>query len=695
MKYGACNIVSFKKDQIEYLFSQAYPANMAMLAAAVLVIFSLTYQGEVQHISWFFAVFLGCFSARMLLLRRFNKKDRTTSYQQYANYYVLTSLLLGLDWALLSFAYYDLNNDELRFFLTIVNLGLITAAVGSLSMWMKAYIAFSLPQILSLMVINALNNNLLVTVSLFIFSWFMFVIARNTNLKFKQGRQLIRQNIKLIDKMETEIQNRKKAQLNLEQAQEVLEDLVKERTSELLEANLDLKEQIDKRCEVEKDLHHLAYYDVLTGLPNRVMLIERLKAAVIKAQKNDTLFAVLFVDLDRFKAINDSLGHAVGDQLIQQVSVRLKNALREDDVIARNGGDEFVIILEKMSDVRSAFVVAEKLIACTAALFEINGHDVHIGTSIGIATYPIDGIDALDLLKMADTAMYYAKDVGSNSFEFYSSEMSNRIKGRLELENALRLAVENEDFYLVFQPQCDIHSNATTGFEALIRWNSAEFGQVSPAVFVPVLEETGMIYVVGDWVIKEVLQFIKSGKARNAKVSINLSALQCGVNQYSEKIKKYIDQSNVNPAQIEFEITESVLIKDFNKTEAFLNSIHELGCTIALDDFGSGYTSFKYLAKLPIDIIKIDRSVISGIDHKKNLQDIVKAIVTMCRGLAIDNVFEGVESEKELETVRRLGAKTVQGFYFSKPLRLDAIAPWFGDDHKRNNLEKNEVNNEI
>lgn len=648
-----------------------------MLSAAVFVVVAFFSATELRYIGWFVGFFLIFSSTRVLLVHLFKKRSSTDYYFRFAQYYTLACFFLGLVWGGLSLSHFDLNNNELRTFLTIVNLGLITAAVGSLSVWMKAYLAFSVPQVVSLMAVNVINNNVLLAVAIFVFFWFMLLVAKNSNQKFKEGRLLIQENIKLIDKMDVEIQSRKLAQFNLEKSQEVLEDLVKERTGELLEKNLDLKEQIDKRCEVEKDLEHLAYYDVLTGLPNRTLLIERLKEAVAKAKRKKSLFSVLFVDLDRFKTINDSLGHSIGDQLIKQVAIRIKSALRESDIVARNGGDEFVIIIEDMNDVREAFIVAEKVIKCISKLFEIGGHNVHIGTSVGISIYPLDGEDALDLLKMSDTAMYCAKEIGSNNFEFYSSEMSNRIKSRLELENELRDAVKNKDFHMVYQPQVDIINNKTFGFEALIRWKSERFGHVSPVEFVPVLEETGMIYSVGEWIIEDVVAFIKSGKAKDTKVSINLSALQCGVTKYSEKIKSYIAAAQIDPALIEFEITESVLINDFSKTEAFLTSINQLGCTIALDDFGTGYTSFSYLAKLPIDVIKIDRSLISGIDKQRSLQDIVKAIVTMCQSLGIENVFEGVETEEELHVVRQLNAKIIQGYYFSKPLGVTEIGNWF------------------
>jgi len=651
-----------------------------MIAAGVLVVSAFVVAGEFGLVSWFLPAFVLFVSARFGLTLLFNPDHSEKAHIRFANLYALASLFLGLSWGVLSLYYYDISNEGFRIFLTVVNLGLITAGVGTLSAWMRAYHAFAIPQIVCLIIAHSLNLNVFVVLSLIIYSWFIFLVAKNTHAKFNQSRELIQENSQLIEQMDAEIQSRKQAQADLENSQSILEELIKQRTGELVETNLDLKEEQDKRSAAEKHLERIAYYDALTGLPNRALLIERIKQALIKAKRRDSMFGVLFVDLDRFKSINDSFGHDIGDKLIVQVAERIGGSLRESDLVARNGGDEFVILLEDMEDFRETFVVAEKVIECNIQSYQISEHEIHIGSSIGISVYPADGDDALDLLKMADTAMYYAKEQGSNHFEFYSSEMSNRIKARLEMENALRLAFNNDEFYLVYQPQVNAFSKETSGFEALLRWDSSTFGRVSPAEFVPILEETGLIYKVGEWVIKDVIRFVKSEGSRGKKVSINLSALQCGAAQYSQKIKELITVQGVNPALIEFEVTESILINDFSKTEYFLNEISELGCTIALDDFGTGYTSFSYLAKLSIDVIKIDRSLITSIDTEKSLQDIVKAIVTMCESLGIENVFEGVETQQELEVLQQLNAKTIQGYYFSKPLDVSELEQWFDSE---------------
>lgn len=658
-----------------------------MLIVGMLVWAAFVYSNELNHLDWFISLLFVSIGGRLLLTFYVNKCDEKY-LTLFANYYVFSSFVLGLDFSILTFVYFDLQNIELRTFLTIVNLGLITAAISTLAVYIRAYLAFTLPQLIALFSIFVANDTFYIALAVVLFSMFMLVIARNFNINFKKGRVLIDKNIKLMSDMEKEIQTRKNVQIKLENYQQELEVIVNDRTSALETINKNLTEQINKRQVVEKELEYLAYYDELTDMPNRSLFIETLKKSLHQAKRKESLLAVVFIDLDRFKKINDSHGHFVGDSLLKEVSNRLKDVLRDSDTIARNGGDEFVILIENMKDVAEPFVVAKKIIKSINQKFEIGGHDIHIGSSIGISLYPLDGGDALDLIKMSDTAMYEAKKIGSNNFQFYSSAMSNQIKDRLKLENALRAALDNNEFFLVYQPQVNILSQETCGFEALIRWNSSDFGIVSPVDFIPILEETGLIYDVGEWIILEALNFIKSGKSNNTKVSINLSALQCGISNYSSQIERFIENTGVDPSLVQFEITETLLIGDFSQAEMFLTDVSKLGCTIALDDFGTGYTSFEYLTKLPIDVIKIDRSLITNIHLNKNLQNIVRAIITMSESLGIENVIEGVETADELEVISQINGKVVQGYFFSKPLELNQVDAWLNKRKEQNQNER-------
>ena len=652
-----------------------------MLFAGFLVAGVFIYAGEKDYILLFITVLVLSVSFR-IFITYYVTKNISVELEKFARYYVIASLFLGLNFSFITLVHYGVEDSELRIFMTIINIGLITAAIATLAVWMKAYIAFALPQIFALFGVYVLNDNIYVALSTIVFSVLMLKVAKDFNTKFKESRLLIDENIKLITGMTKEIQDRKKAQLDLENHKTKLEEMIQERTKELEEINFNLENQIEIRQVVEKELEFLAYNDELTGLPNRTLFIEKVKSALFQAKRNETLLSVLFIDLDRFKNINDSHGHNVGDKILIEVASRLQETLRDSDTIARNGGDEFSILIENMKGIREPFVVANKIIDSMNKKFVVDGHNVHIGASVGISTYPLDGDDALELLKLADTAMYEAKKEGGNHFQFYSSTMSNQITDRLMLETALHSALENNEFFLVYQPQVNANTNITEGFEALIRWNSPEYGLVSPTKFIPILEDTGLIYSVGEWIILQVLNFIKEGKSNNIKVSINLSALQCGVANYSNKIKELFNNVGVDPKLVEFEVTESLLISDLNSTEMFLTDISRLGCTIALDDFGTGYTSFSYLTKLPIDIIKVDRSLITEIHENKNLQNIVKAIITMSQSLNIENVFEGIESKDELDMITEISNKPIiQGYYFSKPLTADGVYDWFNNQN--------------
>ena len=488
--------------------------------------------------------------------------------------------------------------------------------------------------------------------------------------------ELMLNNKSLIEDLNGEIVVRKEFQEELERSKQDLEHKVVERTKELSDINFDLQNVIAKKEEAELSLQYMAYHDELTSLPNKNLLIDRINHSIESACRNNSELGVLFIDLDRFKAINDSLGHIVGDKLLKEVASRLQATLRKEDTVSRNGGDEFVVVIKRMLNSKEAILIAQKLIERLTDIFEIDSHKIHIGASIGVSVYPNDGVTALELLRNADTAMFAAKKSGGNRLQFYDQSMSNRLRERLQIENELHTALDNDEFYLVYQPQVDLHTNETTGFEALMRWDNPRLGFVSPGDFIPLLEETGLIYEVGEWAITEVVRFISEGIPQKAKIAVNLSALQCNDIGLVEHISNTIQEFGIDASMLEFEITESVLINDFEVTQQFLNCLHDIGCSIALDNFGTGYTSMSYLTRLPIDRIKIDQSFVRNIHNESSLEDIVRAIVNMSSSLNINNTFEGVESEGELKVIRNMGGAIVQGYYYSKPLSSDSVSAW-------------------
>ena len=425
----------------------------------------------------------------------------------------------------------------------------------------------------------------------------------------------------------------------------------------------------------QRQIRHLAYHDSLTALPNRQLFIDRLDSAIKRAARNEFLFAVLYIDLDHFKVVNDSLGHSVGDQLLRSVAHRLSGSLRRSDTIARLGGDEFAVILDNVNSIDATSMVAGKLIKNLSHRQSLDGHEVHVGASIGIAMYPQDGNEIGRLMKHADTAMYQAKEQGRNKFQFYTAEMSAAAVRRLELENDMRRALEEEQFVLHYQPKVDLQSGQLAGMEALIRWQHPERGLIPPNEFIPLAEETGLIDPMGEWIIARVCEQLREWQLAgipDCRVSINIAARQFR-GELVSFIKQTLQEKGIEPAFLELELTESTLMENHSDKEATLQELHDLGLKIAIDDFGTGYASLAYLKRFPIHIIKIDRSFINGISNDDDDLAIVKAIIGLAQGLSLQLVAEGVETQSQLEVLNNLGCHQGQGYYWSRPLPADEI----------------------
>ena len=591
--------------------------------------------------------------------------------------------IIGMAWgwfALMQSAHEDV---AIRNMVFLINFGMIAGSIATLSVWLPAYVAYVLPQAVCIFAVFTIQGDRIS--SYMAAAFFIFIaIMISTSLKVNRGhkRELILnlKNKELIDDLNDEVMHRTRTQMLLEDSKRHLEDKVKERTVELEIINDNLTNEISEKRKAEESLEYIAYHDELTDLPNRNLLIDRISNSIETAHRSKQKLGILFLDLDRFKAINDSLGHTIGDKLIQEVAKRLLHTLRKEDTISRNGGDEFVVVIKHMHNSDEAILIAQKLIESLTSIFEIDSHKIHIGASIGISVYPNDGESAVELVRNADTAMFSAKKNGGNRLQFYDESMSNRLRERLILENELHTALDRNEFYMVYQPQINCVSGETVGFEALLRWKNKKLGTVKPEQFVPLLEETGLIYIVGKWVIKEVINFLRTGLTGHASIAVNLSALQCADAYLADYINNEIKKSGINPSCIEFEITESLLINDFEKTETFLNELHKSGCSIALDDFGTGYTSMSYLTRLPIDSIKVDQCFIRDIDSNITLENIVRAIVNMSASLGLKNVFEGVETEAELEVIKKLNGAIVQGYLYSKPLDAHGVHNWLHAD---------------
>ncbi|HYD94377.1 MAG TPA: EAL domain-containing protein [Noviherbaspirillum sp.] len=430
------------------------------------------------------------------------------------------------------------------------------------------------------------------------------------------------------------------------------------------------REITDKKV-AESRIQYLATHDGLTGLPNRVMFSQLLDSAAHSGKRYDRSFAVLFIDLDRFKFINDTLGHAAGDMLLQEVSARFKDALRASDMIARLGGDEFVALVQELHDEEQAVAVARKIIAAASRPVMLMGRECRVSASIGIAMYPRDGDDEQTLMKHADIAMYHAKDEGKNNFKFYSKDIKTQSLERLTLETNLRRALERNEFTLHYQAKRDLASGAITGAEALLRWHNEEVGDVSPALFIPVAEEIGAIVPIGKWVLKTACEQNMAWQRTGLPpvcMAVNLSVRQFADEQLVDDIAAILRETGMPPQLLELEITEGMVVHDPDHAKSVLRAIKAMGVRLAIDDFGAGYSSLGQLKHFPIDTLKVDRSFIRDIMHSAGDKAITEAIISMGKTLQLTVVAEGVETPEQERFLRAHACDQMQGFLFSKPV---------------------------
>lgn len=435
---------------------------------------------------------------------------------------------------------------------------------------------------------------------------------------------------------------------------------------------------VTERKVAEETISFQAYHDLLTKLPNRALLNDRLSLAITQAKRNDENLAVMFLDLDRFKNINDSLGHMIGDELLQQVSTRLKDCIREGDTLARFGGDEFTLMLPKLHAGRDdASKLAEKITRTLKAPFIIDNHELYVSASIGIALYPQDGNNIDNLIKHADVAMYHVKGQGKNGYQFYSNEMNEPYVEKLSLDTGIHRALDNNEFNLVYQPQINLRTGEIVGVEALLRWNHPEHGIISPAEFIPFAEESGLIVDIGLWVLKSACAELSRWRIAGLpeiRMAINISARQLMEQSIVEDILKIIKDYDVPGRCIELEITENAIMDDMDSVIHKLNELSSHEITIAIDDFGTGYSSLSYLHKLPIQTLKIDRTFLKESHINKGDNTIINTIVAMAKGLNLNVVAEGVESQAQLEYLREIECSEAQGYLFGKPLPPNVIS---------------------
>ncbi|MEO7840812.1 MAG: EAL domain-containing protein [Anaerolineales bacterium] len=422
---------------------------------------------------------------------------------------------------------------------------------------------------------------------------------------------------------------------------------------------------------------HTAEHDFLTELPNRMLLNDRISQAITLAPRHKKNVAVLFLDLDGFKHINDSLGHPIGDKLLQSVAKRLLNCVRDADTVSRQGGDEFVVLLSEVEHAEDAAITAERMLRAVAETHSIGQHDLLVTASIGVSVYPDDGVDAETLIKNADTAMYQAKENGHQSYQFFKPAMNARAVERQSIEESLRRALERDEFTLHYQPKIDLHTGTITGAEALIRWTHPIRGSVSPAQFIPVAEDCGMILPIGTWVLRESCKQVRTWMDAGLPLitmAVNVSAMQFRSENFLEDVFAILKDAGLEPSSLELELTESVLMKHAESTETILKTLRSRGVRVAVDDFGTGYSSLSYLRKFSIDTLKIDQSFVRQITTTPDATTIVTAVISMGRSLKLRVVAEGVETQEELAYLQTNQCDVGQGFYFSRPVPAQEFA---------------------
>ncbi len=445
----------------------------------------------------------------------------------------------------------------------------------------------------------------------------------------------------------------------------------------LVVATIESHNLVDQIRLAHSQMDHLAHHDVLTDLPNRLLLMDRLRQAIELARRQGKQLAVMFMDLDHFKHINDSLGHAVGDQLLQSVAQRLLACVRQSDTISRQGGDEFLLLLPTIEHAEDAALSAQKMLVALVPPHTIDQHDLHIGISIGISIYPDDGRDAETLIKGADTAMYHAKDSGRNNYKFFEPSMNVRAVQRQSTEASLRRALDRHEFVLHYQPKINLKSKLMVGVEALIRWQHPERGLLPPAQFIPIAEDSGLILSIGRWVLHEACRQAQAWQQVGlppVTVAVNTSALEFRAPDFLDNIRATLDETGLEPRYLELELTESVLMRDADATNRMLHTLADMDVKLTVDDFGTGYSSLSYLRQFPIDTLKIDQSFVHQITSSPSDAGLVSAVINMGKSLNHRVIAEGVETSEQHDFLLAEQCDEGQGYYFGRPMVAEELA---------------------
>jgi diguanylate cyclase (GGDEF)-like protein len=668
-----------REDCVRLLFSCALPANITVLAVSILLMALLVYSsGSIWPLAWF-SLMLVAIGIRLSIWQRYKHCETVLEPAQWSTRYAFATLLVGIAWACALLLMIKLYN---QFELSMVYLVLFAVMAGTvplLSAVPLTFTAYTLPPTVTIMgscLYSGEHYSLLISLTGGLCFLFISMASRNAHIRIIESLILQHQNERLIERLSVEIDHRNNVQRELEQHQLQLEQTIQQRTMQLSETNRDLEFEITERKRIVDNLKHLVHHDALTNLPNRLLLDARLKHALERAHRNSLKVAVLFLDLDNFKHINDSLGHEVGDILLRHVASQLQSCVREDDTVSRLGGDEFVIIIEQVHNIAHVHQLAEKLSLVVAEKFDAKGHMISVSASIGISLFPDNGNIPEALIKCADDAMYRAKSNGRHNYQFYTSELTESAYDRVMLANSLRQAIEQHQLGVYYQPQFNIADKYMTGAEALVRWQHDELGLLTPGDFLRTAEDAGLMFDMGEFVLRSACRQIRQWRDEGLDISIvaaNLSNSQVRHPDLITLVRNILDETGCEPGWLELEITEEFIMKETEQCIETIAGLHSLGLSLAINDFGAGYSSLSYLRRLPINKLKIDRSFIADISRDMDSAAIVQAMIAMGHSLNMEIIANGVENSSQEIFLNAHHCETAQGYHYAHPMTADDI----------------------
>lgn len=677
---------------IDELYKTALPANISVFLGTIITGAFFYQQAGHSILSWV-ALMLLVTSLR-IILSRFYLLDKNNYFKKFKlhwwrNAYVIATFISGTCWALLIiFIPTDATSMTISFFYIILA-SVMVGSITLLTVVLTAFYAYITPIFIATLLFSILltgSESVYLSTGSTLYFLFILISGHMINKRFTQNFVLMLENEELIAELHDQIIQKQLAESKLIDQQHQLEETVELRTRELSDINETLLDEINERRRIEANLKHTAHHDALTDLPNRLLLDARLNHAIERAKRKHLQVAVMFIDLDHFKNINDSLGHDIGDQLLVAISNRLLNCVREDDTVARLGGDEFIIIIEQVRDIADLDDLLKKIMKVTSQTITIDNHDLSTSSSIGISIYPDDGNSPEQLMRNADAAMYYVKDSGRNKHHFYTRDLTTTAYDRVILEADLKHAILNKQLLVYYQPQISLKTKKIVGVEALIRWQHPELGLLLPKQFLYVAEKTNLINDLGEIVLTTACQQMVKWKQQGLPietVAVNIAGNQIHHGDLVEKVKTILQHTNCETQWLELEITEDFIIKKTGQAIITLQKLRELGISLAIDDFGTGYSSLSYLKQLPINKLKIDRSFVSDLNHDMEDATLVQAIIAMGKSLNLKLVAEGVENGSHEIFLAAHGCEYAQGFYYSKPVPADEIEKMFIDKNKQ------------